>query len=598
VLNTGALTLAATNAFSNLTINSLGLLAQSMQAGQSVQIVADGPISFTTLNAGADASVSANGAIDGTSVTTAGPLSVDGSLGISVPTIHSGSAVTLDAFNGNILVATDLAALGPVRAFGLDVNLTALGALTLTSADARTGNLLVQSGGALTVLDASAAIGDVTLMGADIIVSRDVTAGRNLVATTPGALTIDSLATLIGTTITLNSSDIVIDTSSEPGQIGRFSVTHSVTLNNNGNRQTYIGGNGGTGTYGLSNAEAQLIFGDNITITAPRLTQSTAGQSSAALNTRAPDVILDTLTLSAAGATSGNFGANGIYRINTPGKLRTIGAVTFNNLGTGNRFEINAAEAIEIDAATGVISLRNPTNGLGGTLVLTSQDVIAATLPAITDVIGAATLKAVSDRLAKNDGAVLDQGYLRADSIVVTISNGFYVQNSGAATLNPRDFDPRRGLTVGAGGLSINTGTNSAARIAINGQQMGASATATTGIDFLKLVSINGGSVGKGSLGTGLFDFASTINGCQILSIASCQVSFDNGNIARDVIGDIEAGGYSNPLSVSLIEIKDVEKNVNEPIIDDPVTGAGNDDLWAVDDEKDCDPAAAVCEKP
>jgi hypothetical protein len=328
----------------------------------------------------------------------------------------------------------------------------------------------------------------------------------------------------------------------------------------------------------------------------------TAGQTSAALNTRAPDVILDTLTLSAAngpaGSTSGNFAANGVYRISTPGKLRTVGAVTFNNLGTGNRFEINAAEAIEVDAATGVISLRNPSNGLGGTLVLTSQDVIAATLPAITDVIGAASLRAASDRLGKNDGAVLDQGYLRADAIVVTISNGFYVQNSGAATLNPRDFDPRRGLTVGAGGLSIDTGTNSAARIAINGQQIGAAGTATTGIDFLKQVSINGKSVSKGTLAIGLFDFGSTINGCQILSIASCQVSFDNGNIARDVIGDIEASGYSNPLSVNLVEIKDVEKNVNEPLIDDPVTGAGNDDLWAVDDEKDCDPAVSECAKP
>ena len=436
-------------------------------------------------------------------------------------------------------------------------------------------------------------------------------AQRNLAVTASRAITIATLAT--GQTVDLRSADIAISTAANAATgriatVGEQGRTTSVTLTNTGNSVTTIGGAGVASGYSLSNAEAQRLFANNVTIVAPRVAAGqSGGQISTALNSRAPDVILDALTLTGAngqtGATAGNIGSNGSFRIQTPGKLRTVGAVSLTNLTSGNRFQIAADEAIEVDAATGSISLRGASTGFSGTLDLASEDVIAAALPTIASVSSLSDTKAISDLLGNNTGAVKDEGYLSADSIIVTVSGGFYVQNSGVASTNLRNFADRRGLTVGAGGLSIKTGT-SPARIAINGRQVSASAATgfTTGIDFLKLVNINGVNQVQGGLSTfGGLDLDSTINGCAIRNFNACQVNFDNGNIAREVINgvssrDLTTAGGDEALPFNLLTLKDLEPLPYQPLIDDPVTGAGNDDLWAVDDDKKC-PEGDTCEK-
>jgi hypothetical protein len=48
-------------------------------------------------------------------------------------------------------------------------------------------------------------------------------------------------------------------------------------------------------------------------------------------------------------------------------------------------------------------------------------------------------------------------------------------------------------------------------------------------------------------------------------------------------------------LPVSILQLKDNSTAGDEPLIDEPVTGAGNDDLWSVDDSATCDPAKEAC---
>lgn len=567
---------------------------------------------FNTVNNEGTATTTGTLAVTGTIAirnvqTLSGPLSLSGASGITLGTAVSSGNATLNAANGSVRVTDDLRVSGLFFASARDVTTNSIGSINARTVTATAGNIAITSGD------------DVTLSGA-------ANASGNLNVTARDRIAVNALAT--GSAIDFRSADISLETTAAVGEQGR---TASVRLANTGNRVTHVGGSSDdrTGLYTLSNTEAQRIFATDVTIVAPRVAAaSVEGITSTSLSTRAPDVVLDTLTLTGAngisGATAGNIGTSGRLRIETPGKLRTIGAVTISNLGSGNRFEIAASEAIEVDAATGSISLRNASSGLGGTLALTSEDVIVASTTAMTDVRGAADIAAIETRLARNDGATSDDGYLRADSINVNVSNGFYVQNSGAApvTTSPGTgtgtgtdtdstssiYDARRGLTVGNGGLNITTtGTGTTARIVINGRQIltGTGATTRTGVSFLNNVQVNGFSRGAGTLNAGLFDPGSTINGCIILSSAACVVStepmIDPGNDARDIIEDIDEdtrGTGGDPLPFALVEIRDVEELGFPPVIDDPVTGSGNDDLYAIDDEDDCPDDQTECARP
>lgn len=463
--------------------------------------------------------------------------------GIFIDSTDIDGNLNLTSSGGNVVVAFDLFATGTANATGQNVDLTAQGNLTLGTANATTGNLSV---------------------------------------TADGLLTISQLAN--GTFIDLRSSDIAIGATAQIGAQGR---TSEVNLMNVGTRQTYIGGNGGTGTYGLSATEIARVFGNDVTVLVrPDVVDDEGTRHSASLTTATPDVVLDSFTFTGAngqtGATAGNIGTNGTFRVDTLGKLKTIGAVALNNLTAGNRFEIEASRMIEVDPATGSIMLRNATGGLGGTLSLRSEDIISASAAALNDVINATTIAAIDTRLGTNDGATNDGGVFQANGIEVDARFGFYVQNTGAST----DFDARRGISVGAAGLRIRTNGTST-RIVINGRQVGANGT-VTGLNWIPMVQIFDPDGGTDNA----FDIGSTINGCLILSVSSCggpvpEPRIDPPNSDRDIINhndDEDNAGDGNLLPIALIELKDLDGLPWQPVIDDPVTGSGNDDLWAIDD--------------
>ncbi|MCJ8155893.1 hypothetical protein [Sphingomonas sp. LaA6.9] len=494
-----------------------------------------------------------------------GNLRVTAPGGIAIGTLQvaNGNAL-LQASNGAVSVSTDVATAGGVTANGQSVTLTAIGDLNVTDA--------LASAGAITLTSTT---GNLSLGAAN--------AGTAFTANARGTASFNGQ--VAAQIITVNSGDIAIGAGGQLGVIGR--TTGVAITNSDATRQTYIGGADTSAGYSLSAVEIGRIFGDSIGVTAPRV--STLSPTSVG-STRAPDVIVGAFTLTGrAGGAGGNLGS-GALSITTPGKLRVTGAVQLTGLTAANRLSISATDALEIDAASGSIDLRDASGGLGGVLQLSSDDIIAASLQAIADVGSASTTDAIDDRLAINDGAVDDDGYFSANRIEVTARNGFYVQNSGATD----EFADRRGFTVGTGGMAITTGS-ATTRIVINGRQSDGAGSFTTGTDMIGLVSING----RTGLSVSGIDRRSTINGCLIANPLCSGFVVPGTLLSREVFeAPVDPESAEEALQqlfpLTLIELKEFEPFGFEPLIDEPVTGAGNDDLWM----PECDPSIEQCEAP
>ncbi len=480
---------------------------------------------------------STNGMVTGNALNvTGGNARIDSATGITLATTAIGNFATFTS-NGPVTVTKDFGVGGSASVRGSTVSLQSLGALTLSGAHASAGAVTITTGGLLSVL---------------------------------GGL-------VDGQTVSLTSPDIAIDTGE--GQVGRSGFTTNVTLTSTSTRGTFIGDTGATTGYLLSNAEAQRIFGTNISFVAPRVGNSTG-------LTATPDLTIGTLTLAANGA---NIGVGGALSFTTPGTVRVSGALTLNN-DPGNAINITAGNAIVINAATGSININDGKGGLAGAINLTAPDIIAASPTVLTAVNAATTGQALNDALSANDGAVNNTGYLSANAISFTIRNGVYIQNSGADTAKNSNYAARRGFTVGAGGLTISTaGINT--RIFINGRQAATTATGAgfvTGLDFIPTIKIGAQTAATGPIaGQALFDKLSTVNGCLITAVDACRTSFTDGTLSTTTLDKVgEMFGFGPTPYTTLIQLKDVVPLGDQPLIDDPVTGAGNDDLWAAQDMK------------
>lgn len=568
-------------------VASGGAVSLTSVAAGSTRVAATGPVGFTTLTATGPATLtSTGGTVAGISLTSTGAVAVSGLTGIDFATLVSGGAAVLTAANGAVRVATDIAPTGGVAATGRSVFLRSSGALNATQLNASAGAIDVSSVGALT-------IGTATASGAVMLASGG-TARFNGAAT--------------GTSVTVSSSDIVI---AAQGRLGTLGSTTQLTLTNSGTSRTTIGGAGASG-YSLSGAEIGRLFGGNITVIAPVI----GGPASTAFNSaRLPDVTVEAFTFGA----NTNLGANGTFSVINGGKVRVAGAVGFTGVTDGQAFAIRGDEAVEVLDA-GSITL-NGASGLSGRLDLTSRNIVASTSAALSDFTTAADLKAISDRAGRNDGAVSDGGYLQAGGIRATLLNStLIIQNTGTATTNAnRDYSGRRGFTVGAGGFTIVQAGDNPVRIAINGRQVGETTPLgaptiggfVTGLDMIPLIRIRGIDSQSSdvfqvsasgvltsqqlALAPRLFDTTSTVNGCEITGASGCRV-VPNDPI-RDILqGDFGEGSVSNLLPLSLVQLREYVTPGDEPLIDEPVTGAGNDDLWSVDDTKaKCDPAKEKC---
>jgi filamentous hemagglutinin family protein len=487
---------------------------------------------------------------------------------IDVDRLDSGATTVLDAANGTIRVGTDLQSAGAVQASGQSIDIRSLDTLNVALANASAGDLglLADNGLSLTAGTASGAIILGSTLG-DIAVT-DLT-GATIGISTFGAANFAGLSD--AQTVQVNSSDIVIGAGAQLGVAGTttlISLVNSRTVN-----PTFIGGaDSGTG-YSLSAAELTRLFSDNIEIIG-----TFGGQGG-------PDVVVDSFTItSRAGTPGGNLGANGSLSIVSAGNMQIIGDVALTGLGAGNQLFFTAegattgVGAIEVDAANASISLTDANGALAGQVNFEADEVFIATPQASADVRAESSVLEIGLRLGENDGVVRNGGVVRAATIFADVGSGLYIQNVGATA----DAADRRGFAALTDTLDIATGS-SATRIVVNGQLVdGASGTVLSGLDVLPLVRING-VVGATS---GNFDPSSTVNGCVIASPRACTATIDIPGVPlpHDTIDqplDPE-GSTSGPnlFPTIIVELKEFEPFGYPPLIDEPVTGAGNDDLW------------------
>ncbi|CAN5176548.1 hypothetical protein BH11PSE5_BH11PSE5_18820 [soil metagenome] len=570
----------------------------ALRAAGNLRIVSQlGSVQLANARAGAAADIQAiAGSVQGNMLSGAS-ITVSGNQGINFSTVSSGGTTSLTAPNGAILLA-DLSSVGAVTATGRSVTIAGTGALTFTNGTATAGDLSL-SAGTLSIGDAFAsnslslistgeltagtvtATDDMTLTSGlsttvtgnidprslTITSGRDVNLGAGVLVTGPLRITAQGTARFQGQvnaqTIDVRSSDIVIGTA---GRLGVQGTTQSLILNAAFRQgRDYIGGADQANAYSLSGDEMARLFAQNITINPQG--QTTVGGFTLTSGTSASGV-------------PGNLGPNGTLTINSPGRMEIVGAVQLTGLGQQGGLALQAGNGIDLLTDTGSIDLRGSGAALGGVLTIDSVGFYQATRTTLDAITGInIPLDTRSNRLAINDGAVNDQGFTRAGTIRFATPLNLFIQNSGASTA----FADRRGFTTNS--VSIQNATANT-EIAINGRLVDASGAFVTGLQAIPLVSING--VGGGQIGS--FAARSTANGCLIGNVANCGViaptvpeveTQDNRDSIDRIVDPAVAGGQIFPVIV--VELRDFVVEGYPPLIDEPVTGAGNEDLWDSD---------------
>lgn len=612
----GATTLSDIDSFSDVVVDAAGLanLSGVVAAGRNATINAQdvtlaaltdpGGNAVPTLDADGDVVVNSAAGVAGGGVRALGDVALTadtaigvtavegqnvaltGTTGIDVQDANILGAASLDSSGGDIRIGSLLAA-GPIDASADAIRIEGGGDMVFATLTTDGGDAYVRANGDLSVANGNiAGTADLGTQGESMSIGT-LDAANAILANSGGFLNLDTvivagsldasaLASLgitgvvTGQSIALASGNITIGSA---GRVGTAGVTQQLSVaNNSSDNQTFVGGASGTSVagYHIDTDELTRLYGSQIEIVAPAV-QAAGGTSVG--SAAAPDVIVDTFTM-AGGAAGSNLGANGALTIRTPGKMRVVGSVELTGLTDANTLNLVAGDALEVILGQGSVRLVNGADP-AGQLNLVSDDIIVATAEAIADVGAATSTSAINTRLAQNDGILLDEGALFARGIRAQVVGGFYVQNSGAGT----DFVERRGLTFGAGGLDVVT--EGPSRIVINGVQLGPNGQ-VTGLDTLQLLTIAGATPVAGS-----YDPRSTVNGCLISSPTVCATvvfdvdsNFPVQDVIEEIDGDEDSAGEGNTLPQPLITIREVDPLTGAPLLDDPVTGAGNDDLW------------------
>ena len=488
---------------------------------------------------------------------------------------------------GNVTLASSAGTISVAKLSGQDLDFSASGNLSANDVSA-TGNVtLASSAGAISVAKLS---GQNLDFSANANLSADdVTATGDLQVTAARAISVTDRMT--AQNIALTSADIDI---AATGRIGVVGTTQSISLVNSDNRQpTHVGGAGTRNGYHIDAAELTRLFSANISIMASDVASDAAPSS-------APDLLVEQFSMT-AGASDSNFGGDAMLTIATSGSARVTGAINLTSLTQNSRFSLSANDRLEIILGGGSIQLTssqlteaNPIPG--GQLTLAADTVIIATEQALVDVINAPDVDAITDRLAENDGIIANNGAVIANGINIVASNGIYVQNSGANS----GIDARRGLTFSREGVTLTPRSDSTV-VVINAIQRTADST-VFGLDTIALIDTDSGSEnGRG------FDSLSSINGCLIFNTASCVVNNDfpiqdiivthtvNINISEDINisenssddgndsdenEDNSANNSETETGQSPLILYAVDSPLVEPLLDDPTTGIGNEDMW------------------
>jgi filamentous hemagglutinin family protein len=457
--------------------------------------------------------------------------------------IDAKGAVGLSAQNGSVTVSQDLIAGQPVTASARAVTLNAIGALSVANATATAGNVALASGGNLTLGSADAS-GSVS-------------------ASSGGTLGING--TVGGAQISLASRDIAIGANA---QVGTAARTTALQITANGGTAV-LGGSGGGSGYRLDNAEFGRLAAQNVTVSArgsgPVLT---ASLQPVAAETQPDNAVLrvETLNVRQAAVTRS-------LNLTSSGDVEMVGRLAYENAGADDAVRVSAARAFTADTAGAGIAVTNGQGALTGSIDIDARSITVASAQARTDLGSAANIAARDARLGTVNGAVDEAGFLQAGGIRLAASERIFVQNSG---LSSEPGDDRRGLTAGAGGITLVTKGTGPVEIIINGRQEDGAGGFTVGEALIDRLTITGENGGPATFAQG-----STVNGCIIGGNNCAPVALVEPLVApRDLIEELEEQDvFAPPPVIGFFQLITTEGGPILPVIDDPVTGTGNDDL-------------------
>jgi len=517
------------------------LIAGKSTATGGISLDSAGALSFASLTAQQGVTLKATGDVAGDSVAgTSVAVTAGGTKGILLQSIAASGPVTLGATAGTIQIGNVLTT-AAIQATARSIGLGSTGNILLTQASATDGDLTLNSGGGITL--------------------GQVSATKALIAEAPkGTLTVTGIAS--AATIGFTSADIAIGSGA---QVGSVSQTGTVTFTSSAPR-TFVGGTGtGTG-YRLDASELTRVAArDGFTITA------LPTQGSAAFTFVEPDqatIVLDSMTFTGA-----QLGTNGIFTVDAPRSIGIVGNVEYKNFAAGQSVIYRAGTDVSLGAETGLVTLKDSAGALAGTLRLQAPQVTAMSVPARQQVPDL-TLNQARQRLGTNDAVQNDGGYFQAGNIDVKIGRLLFIQNSGA---NGTDVDKTRGFTGNA--VRIEATGSTPAQVVVSGRVQ-------TGSGFAV-----GDELGKNITLVGTFDPASSFGGCE-LNAAGCGAPPEAVTnmvfaVARDQIQDEEdedeqeeAIQASQTRPDPVIQFMTPPNSRFDPLIDEPITGAGNEDLW------------------
>ena len=467
-----------------------------------------------------------------------------------------------------------------------DIRLSSAGNLDVQGAEA-TGNIIIDAGGSAAITDAFAAAqsapvnfngpqnifstgGDITITAGNNILLNSLLNAANDLRITAGGL-IDIQANVVGNTITTTGSDMNIGSA---GSLGQTDLTRDIRIFSDGTTQMVLGGSSDpTGGFYLGKEEFSRIHsGGDLTFTA-----RSTGMGGF-------DMVVQDLDLLVAdnvsGPQSANIGLSNNLNFVSEQSITVAGLVNFSNANANSRLGFTAGQDLFINAASGVIRMTDANGNFSGSgnLSINAANIYAMTSQALTDIAGLSAPD-IDSRLASNDGINLPDGLIRADNVQIAVTDNLLIQNMADGT----DFADRRGFNVGS--LSIAGPSAGSAKIIINGIVGGA-----TGLAAIPATNV---AVG--------FDPASTINGCIISNPASCgpaptptptpsptpsptpvpEIPKIDDPVQDVIEEEVTPEKYvADPFARNLVQIRQNEDRAEEPLLDEPVTGAGNDDLW------------------
>jgi filamentous hemagglutinin family protein len=575
---------SANGAVSVTDLNSAGLVTAS---GVSLDITSTGALAFGSAAAtGGELNLTALSLAASGPLSSTGNTSITGANGISLASLTSGGTTDLVALNGPISV-TDLRSSGFVAAFGRSIDIASGAGLDFSDAVASAGDVSLGTQGDLST-GTTTATGDVSLTSATgdvhtightggtavtLDAAGNVQVDGSLDAT--GALLVSAggtfglTATAQGSSIAVTSSDVDLTGNANLGARG---TTGDITLTNSTTTGTgHIGGAGSAGGYDLDAAEAARLFADN--------SVTLAGSS---------DVVIGDLALTFGAA--GNIGTGGRLKVTTPANVEVSGAVNLATSSDADTFSIDPSR-IDVIAGEGSIVMGSGSAAPQGTLDLTAAIVTVLSRSKLDAIAGLSDLAQISRVIGEPDGQGATAATLQAGVIQIGIDDALLIGNGGASDA----FADRRGFS--ANELLITTGSPNT-QIALNGVVV-QNGVSVTGLDTAPLVTINDEPAAAG----GQFDPLSTINGCVIGADCtlppppSHEVDFTNptdDDLTQPLEhGDGTTGSQGNPVFVDdLFALGENAPLITPPLVDEPITGVGNDDLWvrgcSADDDGKC----------